>query len=153
MSATIATRKKPVADRWTPVRRGDRYCSAACGAGCTVKDFEYVNLYGERLAEQCGAELGGAWTFEVWENCGWHFRVISPCGRVSVMREGHGETFSAGIAPPGEVYQEWGASAPTGPEAAREVVRVAGECMAAYGAGFLAPVFERDRLALEGAAA
>lgn len=28
--------------------------------------------------------LGKNWTYQVWENLGWHFSVMSPCGRIRV---------------------------------------------------------------------
>lgn len=61
-------------DRWTPVRRGERYCSPACGGGCTFAAFEEATKAACNLLAECST-LPGTWRFRVWENLGWHFSV------------------------------------------------------------------------------
>lgn len=56
-------------ERWTPVRRGDVYCSPGCGMGCTVYDFEAAQTNAHALA----SVLGPKWKPHVWENLGWHY--------------------------------------------------------------------------------
>jgi hypothetical protein len=33
-------KRKPVRDRWAPIRRGKIYCSPGCGRGCTVAEHD-----------------------------------------------------------------------------------------------------------------
>lgn len=56
---------------WKPVLRGRRYCSPACGAGCTHNAFLRAKTKGNDLA----AQLGKKWKVKVWENLGWHYCV------------------------------------------------------------------------------
>ena len=65
---------------WTPVEDGKIYCAPACGNGCTRAAYEHAVEMGRFLA-QC---LGPEWTSQVWENLGWHYNAISPCGRIKV---------------------------------------------------------------------
>jgi hypothetical protein len=57
---------------WTPVRKGESYCSPACGFQCTHKNYLAAIKKGTALAKK----LGEGWTFEVWENMGWHYRAV-----------------------------------------------------------------------------
>ena len=61
--------------RWTPQRDGDRFCSPACGRGCTFQEFEDATNKGKALAEL----LGPQWTPRVWENLGWFHAAILDC--------------------------------------------------------------------------
>jgi len=68
---------------WTPVRRGNIYCSPACGGGaatCTVARYRDAH----EAAEETARDLGPGWKPVVMENLGWHASVVSPCGRVSI---------------------------------------------------------------------
>lgn len=58
-------------DRWTPVLRGDIYCSPACGADCKKADYDRVT----EVAKQVAARLGPGWTPCVKENLGWFYEV------------------------------------------------------------------------------
>lgn len=62
---------RAAARSWTPVRQGRRYCSPACGGGCT--HAEYVRA--THAAEAMVRRLGTAWRPRVWENLGWHWQV------------------------------------------------------------------------------
>lgn len=75
---TSKTTVKPLS--WKPVRRGSRYCSPACGSGCTVQAYEYAVTSASALARH----LGPGWTPQVWENMGWYWGARSPSGRVQV---------------------------------------------------------------------
>lgn len=70
---------------WTPVRNGDIYCSPLCGMGCTHEAFltahNRANLLCKRLDRT--TKIKG-WTKRVWENLGWHYSAISPCGRIKL---------------------------------------------------------------------
>ena len=68
--------------RWTPVRRGQRYCSPGCGADCTHAEFVSATKSAEVLAEQ----LGDEWKPRVWENLGWHWSAMRKDDRMEVMR-------------------------------------------------------------------
>lgn len=56
---------------WNPIRRGERYCSPACGAGCTLSQYEKAVSDSKKLAKS----MGNGWSTYVWENMGWHWRV------------------------------------------------------------------------------
>ena len=62
---------------WEPKREGDRYCSPACGRGCTWKEYQAATKAAAKLAEELGSD---SWEPRVWENLGWHFEVISKNG-------------------------------------------------------------------------
>lgn len=54
-----------------PIRRGNRYCSKACGYGCTYA--AYKKAYTEAVkAKQL---LGDDWEIRIWENLGWHWDI------------------------------------------------------------------------------
>ncbi len=57
-----------------------RYCAPACGFHCKVEDY----VKAEQRAKTLARRLGKGWTPDVWENLGWHYAVISPCGRIKV---------------------------------------------------------------------
>lgn len=56
-------------DRWTPVLRGDTYCSPACGAGCTKAAHDAA----QRKAKALARRMGPGFKPRVWENLGWHY--------------------------------------------------------------------------------
>lgn len=58
-------------NRWTPMLRGDVYCSPACGGGCKKAAFDRARQRADALARQ----LGPGWMPHVWENSGWYFDV------------------------------------------------------------------------------
>lgn len=79
------TKDKPTWTKrdWTPVRNGDAYCSPACGGGpvvCSIKRYEHAIDVANKVAR----DLGEGWKTDVFENLGWHARVVSPCGRLSI---------------------------------------------------------------------
>ena len=69
---------KPTSDSWTPaiLARGG-YCSPACGGHrsgvCTIAKFNAAVELAEKLAEH----MGDGWMPEVWENLGWHSKIIN----------------------------------------------------------------------------
>lgn len=93
MAAALHKREKPTWTKrdWTPIRRGNAYCSPACGGGervCSIQRYE-------RAVDQANAaarDLGVGWKPVVTENLGWHARVVSPCGRISVHLPGPHES-------------------------------------------------------------
>lgn len=79
MTALMVRKKRD----WTPVRNGDAYCSPACGGGpvlCSFKRF----VHASEVATEVARDLGNGWKPQVFENLGWHARVVSPCGRINV---------------------------------------------------------------------
>lgn len=56
---------------WKPMRRGALYCAPACGRECTWDEYQLA----QRKAEAFAKKLGSAWTSNVWENLGWHYRA------------------------------------------------------------------------------
>ena len=108
---------------WKPVRHGSKYCSTACGCGCTYEAHLKARVAGEQLARQ----LGTKWRAYVWENMGWyscaylavpglHAWVTKPHWHVSK----HGtRRFWADLT---TKNQQWHATATT-PRAAVQMVR------------------------------
>lgn len=71
-------------DLWKPVADRQKYCSPACGFGCTHAAYVRATREGDLLAER----LGPGWTNEVWENMGWHFSAHKHCCRIAPQCEG-----------------------------------------------------------------
>jgi hypothetical protein len=66
---------------WTPQQQpGGIYCSPACGCGCKADDHNRAALE----AREDAARLGQGWEPRVWENGGWHGKVVK--GAAEVMR-------------------------------------------------------------------
>lgn len=65
---------------WKPSRRGPIYCSTACGGRCTYADYLKARSKAHKLAKR----LGKGWQPHVWENLGWHYKVIFKAGILSV---------------------------------------------------------------------
>lgn len=65
---------------WVPILRGKIYCSPRCGGNCTLAAFQAATVAAEKLAKR----LGPGWTPDVWENVGWHYKVVSPCRRLKL---------------------------------------------------------------------
>jgi hypothetical protein len=70
---------------WTPVRRDRIFCAPACGFQCTHKAFMRATARADRLART----LGHGWSPVVWENCGWHAKVVSAHAEVGIHTNGH----------------------------------------------------------------
>ena len=68
-------------DRWTPKLAGEIFCSPACGANCTKKNFDEATESARVLASQ----LGYGWEPRVWENMGWHFEAAKRGATVSAV--------------------------------------------------------------------
>ncbi len=68
-----------------PRRMGTRYCSSACGRGCTIFEHKRAVLQAKKMA----ANLGRNWRPRVWENLGWHSEAF--CGKMAVYHHGGGE--------------------------------------------------------------
>ena len=66
-------------DRWTPVARGDIYCSPGCGG---VKGYCTKAMYDKALrnAKRVAKELGDGWEVELHENLGWWWKVVLKFG-------------------------------------------------------------------------
>lgn len=65
-------------DRWTPIRRGMFYGSAACCRAtlCRLVAYDQATVEARQLADH----LGPGWEPRVWENLGWHYRVTLTSG-------------------------------------------------------------------------
>ncbi len=62
---------------WTAKRKGTRYCSTACGHGCSFSEFLRAKSNARKLVARLKKSLGGKWTSRVWENLGWHYSVTN----------------------------------------------------------------------------
>lgn len=63
-----------------PVRRGDTYCSPACGARCRHSEY----LAARRRARDAVRQLGDAWQARTWENLGWFSEARSRTADMAV---------------------------------------------------------------------
>ena len=61
-----------------------RFCGKQCGRGCTKKEYNRAVKAGYRLARR----MGRGWTYRVWENLGWHYKIISPGKIVTIYPSG-----------------------------------------------------------------
>ena len=101
---------------WTPVRDGERFCSPACGRGCTSEEHHLASA----VASATAAAFAADWRAEVWENLGWHWVIVSPDGRLKV-HPNYGHGFSAFLGTPGPGGR-WSAHGRTVQEAVTAVV-------------------------------
>lgn len=76
---------------WTPKTVGvgalTKYCSPACGAGCTKKQYEAAKRRGEEARQKM--RTPDAWTVHIWENMGWYSSL--ECAGMSVKIEASGK--------------------------------------------------------------
>lgn len=72
---------------WKPVRRGDKYCSPACGYGCSYKAFTDACTLAKVLLN--GMYTQG-WEIDVWENMGWFYALRHPKLEIGIHAT-HGE--------------------------------------------------------------
>ncbi len=67
---------------WVARRRGNIYCSPACGCGCSIQMYRQAVKSANTLAHR----LGSGWKPDVWENLGWYYCVVSPCRSIKVYQ-------------------------------------------------------------------
>ncbi len=99
--------RKPVERDWTAVRRGEIYCAPACGFNCTYAAYRAAIQKGKALAKRCGQ----GYTYHVWENMGWYYNAVSPCGRLKVHEHKDVKQYLAFLGEPdfpGGSYTAWG---------------------------------------------
>lgn len=101
---------------WKPVRRGDIFCAPACGYNCTWQMYLKAKQESVRLAKS----LGAGWKPHVWENMGWYYSALSPCGRIKVH-----PGFCAFLGIPNEPGGRWAEHGRTAKQAVANVIRVA----------------------------
>lgn len=78
---SITDKQQSVLDKHTPIRRGEIYCSPACGRNCTKAQHELAMMRGEMLADRMNQQQGGwkDWQCHVWENSpGWCYDIRRP---------------------------------------------------------------------------
>lgn len=98
--------------RWRPRRRGAVFCSPGCGgeqrSGCTWAAYGRAVDDGCVLAIRLDYAVGPGWTVRVWENLGWHFCAVSPCGRIKVHVSNRvPRTYTAYLGEPGFPGGRW----------------------------------------------
>ncbi len=105
---------------WAPVRRGPIYCAPACGAHCTIFQFDHAGI----LANQTAMRLGEGWKPTVHENMGWFAGVVdaSGCWKIAIHEYKGEVSFTAFLGDAGSAGGKWAESANT-PEAAIEKVK------------------------------
>lgn len=133
---------------WKPLRRGPIYCAPACGFRCTWAAHEAA----KRRAQELSIRLGKGWRPHVWENMGWYYEAISPCGRLKVspsVHRGRVLHYTAFLGPASSPGGRWAEHGGTAEEAIRNVVRVGVEDLRELGAYFrdLPQAPKRARLA------
>lgn len=103
---------------WTPVRKGDIYCSPGCGGDCTYEDYLKAQLNAEKLARK----LGPRWKPDVWENLGWHCRAISSNGAIKVYPSLGDKTYTAFAGEADFPGGKWAESGSTPKKAVQNVI-------------------------------
>lgn len=71
-------------DRHKPIHRGVKYCSPACGFGCTWKAYRQALKESKALARR----LGQGWVSNVWENGTWYWSVKDSTGVLDMHQTG-----------------------------------------------------------------
>lgn len=115
---------------WTARKRGATYCAPACGGGCTVAAHRVAKAAAANLC----ASLGDDWQPRVWENLGWHYSAISPCGRWKIhpfIYGGKIDSYTAFLGDAGSSGGRWAESGKT-PRAAMRATWKAIEAERAY---------------------
>jgi hypothetical protein len=107
--------RKPLS--WEPQLRGEVYCSSACGGGCTKAAHDEA----ERRATELAKRMGEGWKPRVWENLGWHYAVISPCGRLKI-HPSIGDRYLAFLGEADSYGGRWAEHGDTPEEAARSAI-------------------------------
>lgn len=77
---------------WKPRLRGNIYCAPACGGNCTRSDYEKAVRAADALIRKL---RGNGWKPLVWENLGWHYKVVS--GPIQVYPSHDRKSYSAMI--------------------------------------------------------
>lgn len=80
----MAAKKKKELDRRKPQRRGAKYCSPACGFGCTWAAYQQAVKEGWALAKR----LGKGWKVRTWENGTWYWSVMDSTGLLDLHQHG-----------------------------------------------------------------
>lgn len=141
-----ATMKKPKPLSWKVKRKGTLYCSPACGGGCTWAAYRRA----KRRAKTLAKHMGKGWKICVHENLGWHYNVVSPCGRIKLheywprVDDEAGvidqlaslvpDRYSAFLGDPDSPGGRWAEGGDTPEEAIRNVVEVAQDDLDRIGA-------------------
>jgi len=105
---------------WTARRRGPIYCAPACGAGCTIFQFDHAGI----LANQTAKRLGKGWKPSVHENIGWFAGVVDAtgCWKIAIREYKGVASFTAFLGDADSAGGRWAETADT-PEEAIEKVR------------------------------
>lgn len=106
------------APSWKPRRRGNIYCSPACGRGCTAA--EYVGAKEE--AEAMASKAKG---FEprVTENLGWHASAEALDGHITIRKTGKKYHALASVTNAYAGNPEWGSVSGRTPQQAVDKIR------------------------------
>ncbi len=113
---------------WEPKLKGTIYCAPACGRGCTKAEFDAATEAAAELAKM----LGPDWKPVVSENLGWHYRAISPCGRIKVHPPiVNDSSYSAFLGEPESPGGHWVEDAMTPQHAVEKVIKTAKQRVAA----------------------
>jgi hypothetical protein len=118
---------------WKPIRRGAIYCAPACGGGCTKAAHDQAKQTGRIIAMM----LGVGWKVSMNENLGWHWTVVSPCGRIRVSggyKENFPKRFHAMLCQPGDCAGRYTGEGRTPRAAVKNVIRRAKNHLAEIGA-------------------
>jgi hypothetical protein len=69
---------------WTPVRKGDVYCSPFCGGNCKLSDWIEAKEATKKVIKELSRAYGSVWKARVHENLGWYATVRHASGHLSV---------------------------------------------------------------------
>jgi hypothetical protein len=83
-----------------------------------------------KAAQALAAQLGAGWTSEVWENLGWHYAAISPCGRWKIHASrayncDKPDSYTAFLGETDSPGGYWAETAATPEEAIKKTINVA----------------------------
>lgn len=70
--------------RWTPILKGDIFCSPSCGGNCKKSAYDEALQASNIVASL----LGEGWTPQVYENLGWYWQVVK--GNIEVIHSNNG---------------------------------------------------------------
>lgn len=71
--------------KWIPVLRGEIFCSPACGGKCKKSAYDQA----VQISNEIASQLGEGWIPKVFENLGWHWKVIKGNVEVSHVANGY----------------------------------------------------------------
>jgi hypothetical protein len=131
----MAVKKKSIRLSWKPVRRGAIYCAPACGYECTWREYQSALRRADSMRRLLEKAFPLQWKARVHENMGWHYGVVSSCGRLKVSGCNFEiASFTAFLGDANFPGGTWAEHGTTPLEAVRNVIKMAREDLESVGA-------------------